>query len=160
MSAGITLNQLIFDGSYIVGIEATKVFLNASKNILEKTVIEIRKNIINSYFSVLLIRANLTFLEKNRDNLTINLDELTQLFRNGFEEEESVEQLRLTLSSIETQLRYAQNMERTTLNMLKLILGFPTVSPLFLSDNLEVLTTPDLFQLTDCLLYTSDAADE
>jgi len=149
MSAGITLNQLIFDGSYIVGIEATKVFLNASKNILEKTVIEIRKNIINSYFSVLLIRANLTFLEKNRDNLTINLDELTQLFRNGFEEEESVEQLRLTLSSIETQLRYAQNMERTTLNMLKLILGFPTVSPLFLSDNLEVLTTPDLFQLTD-----------
>ena len=40
-------------------------------------------------------------------------------------------------------------MERTTLNMLKLLLGFPTVSPLFLSDSLEVLTTPDLFQITD-----------
>lgn len=149
MSAGITLNQLIFDGSYVVGIEATKVYLDASKNILEKTVLEIRKNIVNSYFSVLLVRANVGFLEKNRDNLNNNLTELIQLFKNGFDEEQSVEQLRLTLSSVESQLRYAQNMERTTLNMLKLLLGFPTASPLFLSDSLEVLTTPDLFKITD-----------
>ena len=149
MSAGITLNQLIFDGSYVVGIEATKVYLDASKNILEKTVLEIRKNIVNSYFSVLLVRANVGFLEKNRDNLNSNLTELIQLFKNGFDEEQSVEQLRLTLSSVESQLRYAQNMERTTLNMLKLLLGFPTASPLFLSDSLEVLTTPDLFQISD-----------
>ena len=149
MSAGITLNQLIFDGSYVVGIEATKVYLDASKNILEKTVLEIRKNIVNSYFSVLLVRANIGFLEKNRDNLNSNLTELIQLFKNGFDEEQSVEQLRLTLSGVESQLRYAQNMERTTLNMLKLLLGFPTASPLFLSDSLEVLTTPDLFKITD-----------
>ena len=149
MSAGITLNQLIFDGSYVVGIEATKVYLDASKNILEKTVLEIRKNIVNSYFSVLLVRENISFLEKNRGNLNSNLIELIQLFKNGFDEEQSVEQLRLTLSSVESQLRYAQNMERTTLNMLKLLLGFPTASPLFLSDSLEVLTTPDLFQITD-----------
>ena len=148
MSAGITLNQLIFDGSYVVGIEATKVYLDASKNILEKTVLEIRKNIVNSYFSVLLVRANIGFLKKNRDNLNSNLTELIQLFKNGFDEEQSVEQLRLTLSSVENQLRYAQDMERTTLNMLKLLLGFPTASPLFLSESLEVLSTPDLFQIT------------
>ena len=148
MSAGITLNQLIFDGSYVVGIEATKVYLDASKNILEKTVLEIRKNIVNSYFSVLLVRANIGFFKKNRDNLNSNLTELIQLFKNGFDEEQSVEQLRLTLSSVENQLRYAQDMERTTLNMLKLLLGFPTASPLFLSDSLEVLSTPDLFQIT------------
>ena len=159
MSAGITLNQLIFDGSYVVGIEATKVYLDASKNILEKTVLEIRKNIVNSYFSVLLVRANVGFLEKNRDNLNSNLTELIQLFKNGFDEEQSVEQLRLTLSSVESQLRYAQNMERTTLNMLKLLLGFPTASPLFLSDSLEVLTTPDLFQLTDEKFKTENNID-
>ena len=159
MSAGITLNQLIFDGSYVVGIEATKVYLDASKNILEKTVLEIRKNIVNSYFSVLLVRANIGFLEKNRDNLNSNLTELIQLFKNGFDEEQSVEQLRLTLSSVESQLRYAQNMERTTLNMLKLLLGFPTASPLFLSDSLEVLTTPDLFKITDENFKTENNID-
>ena len=126
MTAGVTLNQLIFDGSYLVGLEGIKIYLNISENILEKTILEIRKNIINSYFSVLLIRANISFLEKNRDTLKTNLDELIQLFRNGFEEEESVEQLRLTLSSIETQFRYAKNLERITLDMLKLLMGFPT----------------------------------
>ena len=159
MSAGITLNQLIFDGSYVVGIEATKVYLDASRNILEKTVLEIRKNIVNSYFSVLLVRANIGFLEKNRDNLNSNLTELIQLFKNGFDEEQSVEQLRLTLSSVESQLRYAKNMERTTLNILKLLLGFPTASPLFLSDSLEVLTTPDLFKITDENFKTENNID-
>jgi len=138
---------LIFDGSYIVGLEASRVFLTISKNIFEKTLLEVRKNIVNTYSSVLLVRENILFLEKNKQNLTNTLEELNQLFRNGFEEEESVEQLRLTLSGVETQLRYAQNLERITLNMLKLLMGFPSQSPLLLSDTLDKLTNESLFNL-------------
>jgi len=147
MDAGVTVQQLIFDGSYIVGLEASRVFLTISKNIFEKTLLEVRKNIVNTYSSVLLVRENILFLEKNKQNLTNTLEELNQLFRNGFEEEESVEQLRLTLSGVETQLRYAQNLERITLNMLKLLMGFPSQSPLLLSDTLDKLTNESLFNL-------------
>ena len=147
MDAGVTVQQLIFDGSYLVGLEASRVFLAISENILEKTLLEIRKNIVNTYSSVLLARENIQFLENNHKNLTNTLEELNQLFRNGFEEEESVEQLRLTLSGVETQLRYAKNLERITLNMLKLLIGFPTQSPLLLSDTLEKLTDASLFSL-------------
>jgi len=146
MVAGATLSQLIFDGSYIIGLEASKVYLSISENILEKTVLEIRKNIVSTYSSILLIQENIKFLEKNRDNLVANLAEIQALFRNGFGEEESVEQLRLTLSGIETQLRYAQNTEKITLNMLKLLMGFPTEAPLQLSDSLDSLTTKGLFE--------------
>ena len=147
MDAGVTVQQLIFDGSYLVGLEASRIFLTISENILEKTLLEIRKNIVNTYSSVLLARENIQFLENNHKNLTNTLEELNQLFRNGFEEEESVEQLRLTLSGVETQLRYAKNLERITLNMLKLLIGFPTQSPLLLSDTLEKLTDASLFSL-------------
>ena len=146
MVAGATLSQLIFDGSYIIGLEASKVYLSISENILEKTVLEIRKNIVSTYSSILLIQENIKFLEKNRNNLVANLAEIQALFRNGFGEEESVEQLRLTLSGIETQLRYAQNTEKITLNMLKLLMGFPTEAPLQLSDSLDSLTTQGLFE--------------
>ena len=146
MVAGATLSQLIFDGSYIIGLEASKVYLSISENILEKTVLEIRKNIVSTYSSILLIQENIKFLEKNWDNLVANLAEIQALFRNGFGEEESVEQLRLTLSGIETQLRYAQNTEKITLNMLKLLMGFPTEAPLQLSDSLDSLTTQGLFE--------------
>jgi len=145
MDAGVTMQQLIFDGSYIVGLQASNIFLKISQNVLEKTLLEVRKSIVNSYSTVLLVRENIDFLEKNKTNLNKNLEELNQLFRNGFEEEESVEQLRLTLSSIETQLRYAKNLERISLDMLKLLMGFPTQSPLLLSDTLEALTNESLF---------------
>ena len=145
MDAGVTMQQLIFDGSYIVGLQASNIFLMISQNVLEKTLLEVRKSIVNSYSTVLLVRENIDFLEKNKTNLNKNLEELNQLFRNGFEEEESVEQLRLTLSSIETQLRYAKNLERISLDMLKLLMGFPTQSPLLLSDTLEALTNESLF---------------
>jgi len=57
-----------------------------------------------------------------------------------------VEQLRLTLSSVETQLRYAKNTREISLNMLKLLMGFPTKAPLELVDTLESLTTDGLFE--------------
>ena len=145
MSAGLTLQQLIFDGSYIVGLEASKIFLKISENIFEKTLLEVRRNIVQTYSSVLLARENIDFLKKNKNNLEKNLLELNQLYENGFEEEESVEQIRLTLSGVKTQLRYINNVERITLDMLKLLMGFPIKSPLILSDDLEKLTNDSLF---------------
>ena len=145
MTAGLTLQQLIFDGSYIVGLEASKIFLKISENIFEKTLLEVRRNIVQTYSSVLLARENIDFLKKNKNNLEKNLLELNQLYENGFEEEESVEQIRLTLSGVKTQLRYNNNVERITLDMLKLLMGFPIKSPLILSDDLEKLTNDSLF---------------
>ena len=147
LSAGVILEQLIFDGSYFIGLESIKIFTTISENILEKTVLEIKKNIVSTYSSVLLIRENVRFLKKNIASLRLNLNELIALYENGFKEEESLEQLRLTLAEVETQLRYAQNTERITLDMLKLLLGFPTNSKMFLKDSLENLTTESLFNL-------------
>ena len=146
MTAGVTLQQLIFDGSYFVGLEASTVYLDISKNILEKTALEIKKNIVSTYSSILLIEENILFLEQNKKTLEANLNEVTDLFRNGFEEEESVEQLRLTLATVANQLRYAKNTKKVTLNMLKLLMGFPTEAPLELSDTLDTLTTEGLFE--------------
>jgi outer membrane protein TolC len=136
----------LFDGSYIVGLEASTFYIDISKNLLEKTALEIKKNIVSTYSSVLLIQENIKFLEKNKGNLEANLNEIRALFKNGFEEEESVEQLRLTLSSVETQLRYAKNTQKISLNMLKLLMGFPTKAPLELVDTLESLTTDGIFE--------------
>ena len=146
MTAGVTLQQLIFDGSYFVGLEASTVYLDISKNILEKTALEVKRNIVSTYSSILLLDENILFLEQNKQTLEANLEEVRSLFRNGFEEEESIEQLRLTLASVTTQLRYARNTKKITLNMLKLLMGFPTEAPLKLSDTLETLTTEGLFE--------------
>jgi len=93
-----------------------------------------------------LAQENVAILEKNKTQLEANLTELRALLQNGFEEEESVEQLRLTLAEINTQLRYAQNLNEITLKMLKLLLGIPIENSLALVDSLETLINDGLFQ--------------
>ena len=110
----VKLEQLIFDGSYLVGLEAIKVYLNISENLFKKTTLEVKKLTVTTYTSVLLAEYNVNFLEKNIAKLEDNLTEVHQLFKNGFEEEESVEQIRLTLSSINSQLKYAKNFIKIT----------------------------------------------
>lgn len=141
------ISQLLFDGSYLVGLQAIEVYSYITENILEKTKLDIRKDIINTYSAVLLARESTSILEKNSIALAANLAEVKQLYANGFAEEENVEQLRLTLAQMETQKRYAENLEKITLNMLKLLLGYPSDRNLILDDTLETITAPDLFDM-------------
>ena len=45
-TATATLTQQIFDGSYIVGVQATKAFLSFSQNNKEKTGLDVRKSVV------------------------------------------------------------------------------------------------------------------
>ncbi len=137
MTATATLRQQIFDGSYIVGVQATKSFLSYSANNKEKTQLEVRKAVTEAYGNVLLARESVSILEKNKANLEKNLFETAKIFENGLGDEESVEQLQITLSNVESQLRNAVRLEGITLQMLNLIMGIAIDAPTKLQDQLD-----------------------
>jgi len=136
-SATATLTQQIFDGSYIVGVQATKAFLNFSANNKEKTELEVRKAVSEAYGNVLLAQESVSVFEKNLETLDKNLFETQKLFENGLGDEESVEQLQITLSSVENQLKNAKRLEAITLQMLNLVMGIAIDAPTKLSENLD-----------------------
>ena len=82
-SAVATLDQLIFDGSYLVGLKAAKTFLQYSENFSEKTNLEIRKGVINAYGAVILSEELVLIFEKNKSNLEKNLSETQKIYENG-----------------------------------------------------------------------------
>tara|TARA_B100000401_G_scaffold414528_1_gene335469 strand:+ start:332 stop:1687 length:1356 start_codon:yes stop_codon:yes gene_type:complete len=132
----VRMDQLIFDGSYIVGLEASKIFLKISENIYEKTTLETKKIIVNNYAAALLAEENVKLLNKNKKNLEENVSEIHQLFKNGFVEEESVEQIQLTLANINTQLKYAANLSKIIHEMLKFNLGIPVEKKIVLTSQI------------------------
>ncbi|HAB28297.1 MAG TPA: transporter, partial [Xanthomarina gelatinilytica] len=71
VNAMATLNQLLFDGSYIVGLQSAKVYLEISKNAKTKTDLEVRQAVINAYGNVLLAEENLQIVNKNIEVLEI-----------------------------------------------------------------------------------------
>ena len=133
----VRMDQMIFDGSYIVGLEASKIFLKISENIYEKTKLETKKIIVKNYAAALLADENIKLLNKNKERLEENVSEIHQLFKNGFEEEESVEQIQLTLANINTQLKYAVNLSKIIHEMLKFNLGIPVEQEIILSSQIS-----------------------
>ena len=144
MNASATLTQLLFDGSYLVGLQSAKVYLQISKNAKTKTDLEVRKGVINAYGNVLLTNDRVDILQRNLDVLKKNLDETSKLYENGLEEEESVEQLQITNSDLENALTNTIRLRDLAYQMLNITMGRQINSPLELTDSLADLAKKEI----------------
>jgi len=141
MNASLVLDQKIFDGSYLVGLQSAKVFLEISENAKEKTDLEVRKATINAYGNVLLAEEGIKILERNLEVLRKNLYETIKIYDNGLTEEESVEQLQITLSGVESSYSNISRLKTLAYQMLNITLGLDLNNTTILTDNLESLAT-------------------
>lgn len=144
MNVGATLNQLLFDGSYLVGLQAAKVYLLISENSKVKTDLEVRNAVINSYGNVLLAEESLKIVNNNISVLEKNLEETTKIYENGLEEEESVEQLQITLSNLKNYLNNNIRLKDLAYKMLNITLGLDVNTNTVLTDDLEALTLQNI----------------
>ncbi len=154
-AATATLKQQIFDGSYIVGIQATRAFLSYSENNKEKTDQEVRKAVVESYGNALLAEESTEILKRNIAAVEKNLFETEKLYENGLGEEESVQQLQITLASLKNALSSSERLQTITLQMFNVVMGLPLNHPSELTQSLDNLvdqeTEPELLE-TDFLL--------
>ncbi len=137
MNATVTLNQLLFDGSYLVGLQSAKTFLKISNLAKEKTDLTIREAVINSYGNVLVAEETLEILHKNKEVLEKNLNETRILLENGFAEEQDFEQQQITLANIDNEINRSSRLEVIARQALNLSLGIPIETRVELTENLE-----------------------
>lgn len=144
VNASVTLTQLLFDGSYLVGLQAAKTFLKISKQAEEKTELLTREAVVNAYGNVLVTQNSISILKSNIKILQKNYDDAKKIYENGLNEEEDVEQLEITLGNLKNQLNSVQRMEEIAYQMLNLSLGSPINTKLILTDTLENLATENI----------------
>ena len=144
MVAQASLSQLLFDGSYIVALQASKTYMKYYENAKHKTDLEIRELVTNSYGSVLLAEESINILQKNKASLEKTLSDTKATFENGLIEEESVEQLQITLNSINSTLNYNKRLVDIAYKMLKITLGVELNESVALTDKLDNLTLANL----------------
>ncbi|MDB4297720.1 TolC family protein [Flavobacteriaceae bacterium] len=137
LTPSITLSQLLFDGSYLVALQSSKVFLEISKNAATKTKNQIEVEAIKAYANALLIDESIKITQLNKQALENNLSEIKQIYENGLTEEENVEQLELTLASLQNNLNRLLQLKVTSHNVLKVILSLPQDHTIVLKDTLE-----------------------
>ena len=139
VNAFVTVRQLLFDGSYLVGLQASKTYLKISKQANEKTEFLTREAVINAYGNVLVTEKSILILEGNIKILEKNLSDAKQIYKNGFNEEEDVEQLQITLGNLKNQLNSVKRMKSIAYKMLNISLGTDIKTTLLLTDSLDSL---------------------
>lgn len=134
-----TWNQLIFDGSYIVGVQSAKTLLQISRNAKTKTDQSVKEAIISAYGNVLLAQESVSILENNVNSIDKNFQDTKKIFENGLAEEEDVEQLNITLLGLQNNLNRSRRMRDISYEMLNLTLGLPVDTELTLVEDLDAL---------------------
>jgi outer membrane protein TolC len=74
------VNQLLFDGSYVVGLQAAKKYHEFSKAGKDKTDNDVRNMVASSYYFVLVTEENLKVLESSFETLEKSYEDLKVFF--------------------------------------------------------------------------------
>lgn len=149
-SATISGSQLLFNGSYIVGLKAASTFKKMSQQALELTEQQVQDDVALAYYGVLVAEENKAFLAEVVTIHEAILDEVKARYEMGFVEDLDVDRMTLVLSNMQTQSANMDRMAGVSSLYLKLLLGIPMSAPLELTDSLaQLLTKMELIQLEE-----------
>lgn len=136
-TVGGSINQLIFSGEYIVGLKASRKYLESTDAEFFKNKVAILQQVANSYYAVLTTEKGLEIVDTTL-KVTKNLAEETrQVYEVGFGEDIDVDQLDLLVYDMEASQFYFENQLNITHAYLKFYLGLSDKDSLILTDNLD-----------------------
>lgn len=136
-TADVTATQLLFDGTYIVGLQAAKTYVEISKNTYAKTEIEVKETVAQAYYLVLVAEANRSILDTTLQNLNKILSDTKEYLKNGYIEETDVDQFQILVSTMTNKLNMVDRQIEIAYNLLKYDMGLGLGSKVILTDKLD-----------------------
>lgn len=109
MQATLGLNQLVFDGTYFLGLKAASEFVKINALIASKSEIDVREGVTKAYYMAQISDQNLVQLNKSLANLQQLRDETLKMYEEGFAEKLDHDRLVLSVSSLEIRINNLKN---------------------------------------------------
>jgi outer membrane protein TolC len=135
----LSINQLVFDGSYLIALFATDVLRDQASLNKEKTEIEVRQQTAQFYHLAIILAENELVLAENLKQAQSTANQMTVMASEGLAELESVDQVRLISRQIEANLSSIRQQKIIATKMLLLTCGLPLDGATTLSTSLEQL---------------------
>lgn len=139
-NANFSASQLLFDGSYFVGLQAAKTLRELRQKESNQSEVETVEAITKAYYLVLISEERLELIDANKDQLEKVLRETEALFNSGFAEKIDVDRIKVNLNNITTENNKAKRGFEVSKDMLKFQMGMPLNTNLELSGSIESLT--------------------
>lgn len=134
-----SLNQLIFSGSYIVGLQAAKIYKNLTENNYEKSEIDIKQQVTSTYYMILVSERSLDIVRQNLENVRKTYQNTVAMAKVGMAERTDVDQLEVSVTMLENAVRSAERQVEINYNLLRLQLGVDKETAIELSEDLNTI---------------------
>ncbi|GAA5220351.1 TolC family protein [Membranihabitans marinus] len=137
LTAGLSFNALLFDGSVFVGIQASRLARSLANSQIDVVERDIRENVIKSYLAILIADHMSEIIDLNIKNLEQTYFETNEMYKSGFLEKLDVDRLKYSISNLEMEAENNENMIYAAKNILKLQMGYPMDEEIEVSEKLE-----------------------
>lgn len=155
-TAGLNFSTLVFDASYLTGLQAARLFKDYTQKEFEVKQFNLRHQVAQSFYPLLILQENMETLDKNIANLDKLLTETKALYKEGFVEQLDVDRLELSLWNLQTEKQNLQRQQEVAANALKFTIGYPLDQPLAAVGDLDSeLTDMSPEALTGAVSYDS-----
>lgn len=136
-SAGVTITQLLFDGSYFAGLQASHAYREFSRKQLKQTKIETAVTVSKAYYNVLVSKQRLALVNKNVERLRKLRNDIKATYDAGFVEKLDFDRVDLTYNNITVQQANAKRLAELSYALLKFQMGMDVNATIELTDSLN-----------------------
>ncbi|MDY0343757.1 MAG: TolC family protein [Lentimicrobium sp.] len=136
-SFNLNVNQLIFNGNYIVGVRIAKLYNKLADMNYEKSALDITTQVTDGYHLVLISDELLKLLNQNLTNLEGLYDKTSALVTFGIIEQTDLDQLTVQVNTLKNAVRSSERQLELATNMLRLQLGVSVDTELELTETVE-----------------------
>ncbi|MGB0933212.1 MAG: TolC family protein [Lishizhenia sp.] len=133
----LSVNQLLFDGSYLVGLQVSKFYTEFVGTSIERTKQDVLADVTQAYQMALVSKSNLVFVESLLKSTEVLVDKQRNYFELGLMTKEDMDQLEFSLLNAKTAKLNSENQLKSALAYLKLTMAFPQEKEIVLTEELE-----------------------
>lgn len=137
LSLGVEAEQLLFDGSYLVGLQASKVYKELSTKNLQRSKIETAVEVAKAYYTALVTEERLELTDANLERIGEQLDETRKMYESGMAEEIDADRLQVEYNNAVTEKKNLVRMANMNVLLLKFQMGMPVTAELTLKESID-----------------------
>lgn len=133
----LSASQLIFDGSFFVGLQASRTYKELSTKQHIKTQIDVVEAVSKAYYNALVTQERFDLLKVNFNRLDSLLNDTKVMYENGFAEKIDVSRLKVQYNNLKVQVEHIEELQQLSRDLLKFQMGMPISKNLELTDKLD-----------------------
>ena len=133
----MTVNQLVFNGSYFVGLQTAGIYRELAEQNHERTMMDVQKTVTDTYYLILVTEESEKILQASLTNLEKTHLEISELFKEGFVAETDVDLLQITITKLKNGLQALRKQIDIVYSMLKFQMGLSLAENVRLTEKLS-----------------------